>query len=550
MLTAFCRITPRQFYWCAVFIAGWAANPCRAERVPLLIGQLRSSQEAFADFNFLTEAIGLGQLGQIFSVTTQQYTRGIDGTRPITLFIDGEADGYRWLLILPTTDMPTFVRSLGKAAESSRQLSNGAVEITGKRRFALQQRGSWTLVAESAESLALPTSIDVDQLTSPAGRADLSIAVFPGHLPSELQQRVYKAIQAQTLKQLRGVEGNGARAVLRQALTRELWDQLGQLVHDLEQLRVELNTDGMARKVGLQIDVTATSNSLTFRRLSQFQSRPSPVAGVLNSKATATWNATGTLPPEDAPRFENFLRLAAEAARDELQHTERFQDESTRRVATILLEGLFDAGQHSLRDGRFDGAGVLLTEGQELQGVSGFYLANPASIRQSLVAIAAESHASDRTWQLSSDFSQRPDVSLHRLTMATPADRAMLNAFGPQMIMWVGVADRQIWLALGGEGARLIELALQQASQADPPAVLPCHAQVMTGSAVRCYQHVSGDSRAARWLDTVAEQDRLLIRAAPLKQGVRFSIAADEGVLHAVGLALVPSFGRAEKSKP
>lgn len=546
MPTAYHRFTASCCLCCALVVSWGASTRCAAERAPVLICQLRSAGEAFADFNFLADAIGLGQLGQIFTITTQQYARGIDQDRSITLLIDAESDNYRWLLCLPTQDLPTFVKSLGKAGESARPAAQGVVEITGKRRFALRQQGNWTLVAESAQMLALPTSMAMEQLVSPASRADIWLAAFPARLPEELKQQVYKAIQTQTIRQLRGVPASSASSILRKAIIQELWDQLGQLVHDLDQLQVELTTDAVAKRVQLQINVAATRESLTFRRLRQMQTRGSQLAGVLNASAAATWNATGTLPPEDAPRLENLLKLAADAAREELKQSHQFTDETTRHVSLVLTEGLFEAGQHALRDGRFDTAGLLLTDRQDLQGVAGLYLANPTPLRQALIAISAESSIAPQAWQLSNNLSQRNDVVLHRLTMKTPADRAMISAFGPDLTLWIGISAQQIWLALGADGARLIEFALQHASPRDHSTVVPFHAQVMSASATRFYQRISEDPRPLRWLESVSEQDRFLIRATPLEEGMRFSITADQGVLQAVGLALVPSLGRAE----
>ncbi len=93
---ACCRTAFVRSFLMLVVVACCVAQSTAARSV-LLIAQLRSVDETFADFGYFSEAVGLGQIGQIFAMTTRQYARGLDGTRPVTVYVDGEADEYRWL---------------------------------------------------------------------------------------------------------------------------------------------------------------------------------------------------------------------------------------------------------------------------------------------------------------------------------------------------------------------------------------------------------------------------------------------------------------------
>ncbi len=396
----------------------------------------------------------------------------------------------------------------------------------------------------------MPTVMPLAQIVSARVPAvDIAVDIFPRNLPDELRQQAFAAIREQTAKHTNAISGNGATAILRKALTREVWDQFGQLVNDVDQVRLEWTTDSTAKKISVQLDLQALPETLTARRLGQFQLRPSQLVGVLQPSATATCNAVGELPPEDAPRFEHLLTLVANAAREELQNTQRFADPSTQRVAMLLVEGLIETCQLSLRDGRFDGAGLILTAEDEMQGLAGAYVANPESLRKALAVIAAEPVETRRAWQLSPNLSREPAVSIHQLVMTTPADVSMRSAFGPQLTMFVAFTEHQMYLALGTNGANLIQAAMQQQSSGQATSVLPFHTQVVMAPAVRFYQRVSNDPRAARMLQSVGEQDRFTVRAKPINEGVRFSLEADQGVLQTIGLALVPSFGSGSKDQ-
>jgi hypothetical protein len=191
-----------------------------------------------------------------------------------------------------------------------------------------------------------------------------------------------------------------------------------------------------------------------------------------------------------------------------------------------------------------------LADRENLQGIAGAYVADPEPLRQAIAVIAAEPADTRRAWRLSPNLSRQSGITIHQLSMTTPADESMLRAFGPQLMLFFGFTEHQLLLACGPNGAELIAAALQQQTSQRPTSVLPFHAQCAVAPTVGFYQRVSDDPRAARMLQSTSEQDRLTIRATPLDDGARFSVEADQGVLQTVGLALVPSFGSSSKRHP
>ena len=177
-------------------------------------------------------------------------------------------------------------------------------------------------MADSLEALEAP-SLPLDKIVRATDRnADISIRGFVANMPAQLRNKTLDQIQSKARAELAEIGKASPIAELRALLAQEKWDQISQLVQDADEFSVGLNTDSQARQVTLSVNLTARPDTLTYRRLGQFQLRSSAFAGMLNSSAIATCSAIGQLPSEDAVRFEQLLgsfQAAATAGNSQLE---------------------------------------------------------------------------------------------------------------------------------------------------------------------------------------------------------------------------------------
>jgi hypothetical protein len=537
----------QRFFWISflsvalLHVSGRSAD---AQRQPLLIATIQSLDGLFGDMNYLAEAVGAAQLGQILTMTTQQYAQGLDGSQPIVVYVDAASgqtanDQWRWLVYLPTRDLSTFLQAAGAQLGTPEPLPGGILRTSGAGTLFLRQDESWTLVADSLEALQSPL-MPLDKIIRATDRtADISIRGFAANLPAALRDRALDQLQSKARAELAEIGSGSPVAELRTLLAREKWDQITQLVLDADEFSIGLDADSQKRQVALSVNLTARPHTLTHRRLGHFQSRHSAFAGMLDSSAIATCYAVGQLPSDDAARFEQLLGAVQAAALEELRSSSRFSDESTKQLALSLAKALFEVGRESLHDGLLDGAGMVFFAGSELSAVTGMQVADTRALHDAAATLASRQSAAGISWQGQMNVAEYEHVTLHRFSFVTPRDRALRRAVGPTIEITLGLGPQEVFLAWGKQGVPLIQQTIDAVRRRSPEPVVPFHSRVSLLPLLRFYEQASGDSATTRLLQSAANRpgagDVAALTATPIRDGVRLEIEVDEIVLRTAG---------------
>jgi hypothetical protein len=522
-------------------LVGFAPS-LQAQRQPLLIATVRSLDELFGDLNYLAEAAGAAPLGQILTITTEQYARGLDRSRPIVLYVDTTTRGdrdFRWLVFLPTLDLPTFLQAASAQLGSPRRLDSGVIQTSGARTLFLQPHGSWTLLAGSPAELR-PPDMPIEQIVlATDGKADLSIRVFVANMPSDLRNKIGQQLRTRAETELAQIGSEDPTSELLRFLTRQKWDQVAQVIRDADEIGVAWTTDSHRRKVAMRINLTARPDTLTHRRLSQLELRKSAFSGMLDSSTFATWNAIGKLPDEDTVRFEQLLRSIQIAATTELRASKRFTDEGTRQLTVRLTQSLLETFRESLRAGFFDGAGMIFFTGNQLSAVVGMHVADTSALHDAAVALAGRQSAAGISWQAQLNVASYQNVAVHVFSFATPNDPAWQRAVGDKIDITLGIGPQEIYLAWGKRGVPRVQRTIDAVRRGSAERVLPFHGRVSLTPLLRFYAKVSRDAAAMGLLQSAASRpevgDSAMVRVTPIRDGVRLEMEADENVLRAIG---------------
>ena len=141
----------------AVVVSGLANPAAKAQQPqrPVGIVSIAPLDRLLQDTSYLLRAVNVPEVGGLVSLMANQYTQGLDRSKPIGVSVSLDGQTPTATIFLPMTDRDQFFGALAGMGIEPDDLGDGLFEIdaSGQSIFA-KHSGGWMYVAQSEQALA------------------------------------------------------------------------------------------------------------------------------------------------------------------------------------------------------------------------------------------------------------------------------------------------------------------------------------------------------------------------------------------------------------
>lgn len=506
---------------------------------PVAVVSVAPLDRLLQDVAYLLRATNFPEIGGVVRVMADQYTQGIDKSRPwgVTIGLDGEMP--TGMLFLPMADRDAFFDALGSMGIEPDDLGDGLFEIdTNGQMLYAKDAGGWLFVAQDESLLANVPSDPAAALGELPNKYDLAIRANIQALPEELKGMATEQIRLgfeRTLAEQSEEEQAAAREVGEAQLA-----QIEQLMNETEQVIFGWAIEPKAQKTYLDTAAQFVEGTRLASQMDAVQNLTSDFTAFKLANSSASFRATSELTEETdkAVMKQSIDNSMAQAA---TQLDEQGVDGEAREMIDKLVAAMTEILYKTIDEGKFDGAGSLSVADDTLRILVGGRLADGRALEQELKDLIKGLPSGDSTPVAEFDYEVFSGVTLHRLSVPVKIpDPAARKVFGDELKFVIGTFDKGFMVAMDATGDAALKAAITSMQAASNKAAQPLEGVVEVGSILKFAQSVSPNSMLDLTIDTVdqfAGKDKLQVAASVIPRGMIYRFTIEEGVLRAVGTA-------------
>ncbi len=522
----------------AVFTGGLAGRAQEAPK-PIATVSISPLDRFMTDTTYLLRACNVPEIGGIFMMMGNQYTQGIDRTKPIGVSITLDGQMPAATIFMPMTDREQFFGALAGMGIEPDDLGDGLFEIStnGQTIFA-KQTGSWMFVAQTEDALAnLPANPSAGLGSLPTD-FNLALQIDAQALPSEMKEW---AIDQMRTGMQRGMAEQRGLAAEEKADAEKLSElnmkQLEQLMNDTEQVVVGWNVDAKQQRVTIDAQARFVAGSKLANQVAQQQNMTSYFTKLGYPGAAANFRFTSKIVGDDDKQLQ-ILNLRNSISQLESQMR---MPEETQALAKDVIKGIASVIEKTIQEGSFDGAGSVSVADDALRLIIGGRVADGRALEVELKKIAAGVAGQTTAPKFEFDYGKHQGMSLHRITAPIgSSDLAAQKILGDALNVTVATADKAFIVSIDPAGDAAIKAAIDRVKTSSGEAVNPVEGIIEAAQILRFAQAVAPNpilDNAIQTIQQYAGKDKVQITSTMLERGGSYRISIDEGILRAAGAA-------------
>jgi hypothetical protein len=552
-----------------------------ADSKPALVIAFSGYQALIDDLDQLGGGNGQQQTGRTIDgilkfMTNNKGLVGLDKTRPWgAAILATKSGGFSALAFVPVTDTQALLDVLGRWIGEPEDIGDGVLEIEIRRApVYVKEHNGWAFLARSPEELTELPDDPTPWLSGLTDTYDLAISGQPQNLPQELvglgliqmqqvvEQGLNRRYQDETDEQL----------AERRKLARARVEELSQLIKELDEFTLGYAIDAAAKKVILDISLTALPGTKTAEELTPKTYR-SQLGGFAVEDAAAMGALVDEGTPEQVADATASIESLVQSLLREIDSVADAEDQAKLRdVANTFAEVL----RSTVNSGRIDAAASLVGTGPFtlISGVqAGDQGAVDGFVKTALSALEGEAGVSPIEWNVA----EQGGIAFHRFSVELPpkpepgagaasrlrldpnappptreelaaaAQRAALEnvraMFGDQFPVVIGSGNSRLYAAVGDGGLEKLQAAIEASAAAAETEVPGVQVSLRPGLFVAAQAAAHPENLmwaiAATQAGQPGDNDRVKLQVIPLENGSTTRIEAGEGVMSLLGILVV-----------
>ncbi len=528
----------------AVMATSLAAPLVRAQEAtkPIALVSISPLDRLLKDTSYLLKACNVPEIGGLVSIMANQYTQGLDRSKPLGVTITLDGQNPTAVIFMPMTDRGQFFGALAGMGIEPDDLGDGLFEIdaNGQTIFA-KEAGGWMFVAQSEAALSTLPADPSTMLGQLPTQYNLAFRINVQALPAEIKDMVTQQMRIGFERGL--AEQRGQTDEEREA-ARKLGEaqiaQLEQLITDTDQLILGWNADSANQKVFIDVGAQFLEGSKMAEQTAALQNLTSDYTAFGFPNGAARFRFSSQITEDDKAVQKQNLRNSVSQVEKQLEQTDGIPEEAKALLNDVVL-GLLKILEQTIDEGKFDGAGSVSVADDTLRVLIGGRLADGRALEQEVKNAVAKLSGNPAAPKVEFDYETYQGVSLHRVAVPVRiADPGAKKVFGDTLNLTIGTADKGFMISLDPAGDVALKAAIDRMASATGQQASPFDGVVEVEQLLRFAQAVSPNSMIDNALQTVrqyAGKDKLEITGRIIPRGGIYRIAVDEGVLRAAGAA-------------
>lgn len=524
---------------CASVLPAPAAD---AQTQPLLVVSISGVDPLLSDVAYLIKSAGLpDDYGRMAAMMTQNFTQGVDNTRPIGVVVTTDGGTPTTLGFVPVTDLKALLAVLPPQAGRQSELGDGVVQLQGLVTLFIKEHSGWAYISHAADSLkSLPDS-PIAQLDGLDKQYAVAIRARIANIPDAYKQLAMMAIRSGLTAQLNKLPGESDEQYdLRKGMAESQVKQMETMLNEVDVLTIGWKTDPQARSTYIETTLSAVAGTKLATQIESMADAKTAFSGFIQPDAAVTMNVAGTLPEEDIATTLSALESVRQTASQEIQDDADLPDQAARDAVQELLNGLFDVITKTVKSGTVDGAMVVNVAPASLTALLGGHVADGGELEDLLKELAELAKDDPAFPGIEFNVDEHAGVQFHAINVDVPPDEDISRVFGDKLNVVIGTGPTSVFAAVGKDGLNQLKTAIDQSASATDTTVSPFQMKIAVGQIVQFISSVDSNpdiAGLAKALEDVAGADHVLVVIENDGHGLRYRIELQEGVLRAIGQA-------------
>ncbi len=508
---------------------------------PVAMLSITNLDRLLSDTTYMLRACNVPEVGGLVSVMANQYTQGLDRTRPLGLSVTMDGETPVPVGFLPVSDRAAFFDSLAAIGVEPDDLGDGLFEIAaGGNAIFVKDANGWLYISQTEEAL---DKVPVDPsaaLGELPKKYDLAVKVNLQALPADMVEMMTDQIRGGFERQM-AEQGDRTEEEVKKA--RELGEasmaQLEQTIRDTEQLIFGWAIDAQGQKTFMDGAAQFVAGSKLAAQADAAKNLKTAFSAFKLPQPAVSFRSTSTVADADKPVIKNSLNTSLQQVEERIGN--QVNNTQASEALVKLVKSLGKLLEQTIDEGTIDGALSASVSGDALKVLVGGRVADGKALAQAVQDAVKDLSGISEVPKFEFAYETYGGMTLHRTSIPIQTnDRSVQKVFGSNVKLTIGTGDKAFALSLDAAGDASLKAAIDGMKKAPSAVATPLDGVVEVGQIVEYAQSVAPNSMLDIVLQAIkdyAGKDKVLVNANVIPRGVVYRLSIDEGVLRAVGAA-------------
>lgn len=544
MLKTWCKSMAPLAIVAAALVAGQvAASSAQAQMKPIVVVSHVSVNESNRAITQLAEAAGVPEWGQMAGMWIEQYSEGLDKTKPMGFTISTDGVDFPMVGFAAVTDFPAFIAQFEDAIGEAQDLGDGYYEIQGGGpALVVRVKDGWMFASSDRRFLENVPANPAEMLQGMEKEYEIGVRAYVQNIPPLFRQLGLGYLRAGVEQGLQKTDDETEEQYqLRRKMVQNQMKQFEALFQETDMLTMGWKVDATGRRTYIDFSITAVPGSSMAERLTVAKDAKTDFAGFRDAAHAVSLGLTSPIHKDDVEQYAAMLASSREQALAELDKDPNLTDEQ-RPIAKELVGDLFDLFRATSDEGTIDGGACVRLEPGKFTVLGGMRLADGKKVEQIVRKLAELAKNEPDFPGVNFNAGQHAGVTFHTMQIPVPAhEREARNLIGETLDVVFGTGDKAAYFAAGHDAMDQLKSAIDASAANKGQAVLPGQ---MTFALTPIFKFVDSLDNAPPQIATLLEalesakdKDRVVITSSIIENGSRSRIEIEEGVLSVLGAA-------------
>jgi hypothetical protein len=508
---------------------------------PAVVVSIASLNETMADVQYITQAAGLAQYGQLAQFATAQYANVLDKTKPLGLVVYLDTGAPRAIGFIPISNLQAVLALVQQQVGQPRDAGNGIKQLPGPggNSVFLKDANGYLFLSDSAENLANLPANPATLLGGMEAKYNLAVTVNASSIPEPLKSMAVDQLRAGFQMQLQMIPDQEQRN-LQEKLNESSLKQMEQLLTQSEQMTFGWAIDATTKSTYIDVNFTAKPGTELATQLAQMANLKTNFAGFALPEAAGLMTFTGVVAEKDKAQMAMTFDALKQQALNQLENDADLPSDDARTAAKDVLDSFFDVFEGTIQEGVMDGGAVLKLDTGTVQFVAGGHVADGQALDAAFKKLIELAQADPEVPEVKMNADQHGDVVFHTMSVPVPDEDAQL-AFGETLEVALGTGPKSFFIAVGKDSVALVKRIIDDSAKQAGKATVPAQFIVTLTPIIRFASEIAADENLAAVLQALEQsqgKDHVSIVVRPNQNGFSYRIELEEGVIRAIGGAV------------
>ena len=398
---------------------------------PVAMLSITNLDRLLSDMSYMLRACNVPEVGGLVSVMANQYTQGLDRTRPLGLSVTMDGETPVPVGFLPVLDRAAFFDSLAAIGVEPDDLGDGLFEISaGGNAIFVKDANGWLYISQTEDALDKVPADPAAGLGDLPKKYDLAVKVNLQALPTEMVDMMTEQIRGGFE---RGMAEQGDRTEDEVKRARELGEaslaQLEQSIRDTEQLIFGWAIDVEGQKTFMDGAAQFVSGSKLAVQADAAKNMKTAFSAFRLPQPAVSFRSTSIVADSDKAVIKNSLNTSLQQIEDRISN--EINNTQASEAVVKLVKKLGKLFEQTIDEGTLDGSLSASVSGDALKVLVGGRVADGKALAQAVQDAVKELSGFAEVPKFEFGYETYGGMTLHRTSVPiNTSDRTVQKVFG------------------------------------------------------------------------------------------------------------------------